>query len=284
MEDASADFPVVCETCLGKNPFMRMSRQPQGKECKICQRPFTVHRWTPGPRLRPRRTEICQTCCKLKNICSVCALDLTVKMPVRARDFAVGRMTDPIARQPINKEYFIRNAEDDLAAGLDSSSSAYLAGLGPLTRHEIAQLAESKPYKRMIGESVDGDTNITESGGSRSRKPPNTSKTLFVNGISKETTKEQLDEYFNVWGQLEKLAVFPEKRCALVTFDNRRSAENANIASKSGFQLNNRLCVTQFAVKKNDNNSSEIVSDSPPHVVKKQKPEPTSTTDPKDES
>jgi len=47
-----------------------------GKECKICARPFTVFRWCPGARMRFKKTEVCQTCSKLKNICQTCLLDL----------------------------------------------------------------------------------------------------------------------------------------------------------------------------------------------------------------
>lgn len=43
---------------------------------KICARPFTVFRWCPGVRMRFKKTEVCQTCSKLKNVCQTCLLDL----------------------------------------------------------------------------------------------------------------------------------------------------------------------------------------------------------------
>ena len=43
-----SDFPIVCGTCLGDNPCIRMTKAEFEKECKICSRPFTIFRWRPG--------------------------------------------------------------------------------------------------------------------------------------------------------------------------------------------------------------------------------------------
>lgn len=51
-----------------------MSKQNFGAECKICTRPFTVFRWLPGAGMRYKKTEICQTCAKSKNVCQVSRL------------------------------------------------------------------------------------------------------------------------------------------------------------------------------------------------------------------
>lgn len=77
------------------------------KECKICTRPFTVFRWRPGRDARFKKTEICQTCSKLKNVCQVCLLDLEYGLPVQVRDTALSiNSNDAIPKSDVNREYF----------------------------------------------------------------------------------------------------------------------------------------------------------------------------------
>ncbi|KAH3765814.1 CCCH-type zinc finger family protein [Pelomyxa schiedti] len=84
-----SDFPIICETCLGDNPYVRMTKAEFDKECKVCLRPFTVFRWRPGANARHKKTEVCQTCAKLKNVCQVCLLDLEYGLPTQVRDIAL---------------------------------------------------------------------------------------------------------------------------------------------------------------------------------------------------
>jgi pre-mRNA-splicing factor RBM22/SLT11 len=80
------EFPLVCETCLGDNPYIRMTKQPFGKACKICETPFTVFAWQAGTTGRLKKVEICQQCAKTKNVCQVCIFDLQYGLPVKLRD------------------------------------------------------------------------------------------------------------------------------------------------------------------------------------------------------
>ncbi len=81
--------------------------------CKICNRPFTIFRWCPGARMRFKKTEICQTCSKLKNVCQTCLLDLEFGLPVQVRDEAL-QITDTIPKGQVNKEFFTQNAEAEV--------------------------------------------------------------------------------------------------------------------------------------------------------------------------
>jgi pre-mRNA-splicing factor RBM22/SLT11 len=80
------DFPLVCETCLGDNPYLRMTAEPHGKKCRICNTPFTVFAWQAGTKGRLKRVEICKSCARAKNVCQVCIYDLDYGLPVAVRD------------------------------------------------------------------------------------------------------------------------------------------------------------------------------------------------------
>lgn len=119
-----SDFPIICQSCLGDNPYVRMTRAEYDKECKICTRPFTVFRWRPGRDARYKKTEICQTCCKLKNVCQVCLLDLEYGLPVQVRDTALSiNSNDSIPKSDVNREYFAEEHDRRARAGIDYESS-----------------------------------------------------------------------------------------------------------------------------------------------------------------
>ncbi|KAI3915311.1 hypothetical protein MKX01_035570 [Papaver californicum] len=119
-----SDFPILCNSCYGDNPYVRMTKNEFGSECKICTRPFTVFRWRPGRNARYKKTEICQTCSKLKNVCQVCLLDLEYGLPVQVRDtaFAIDS-NDSIPRSDVNREYFAEECDRRARMGIDYESS-----------------------------------------------------------------------------------------------------------------------------------------------------------------
>lgn len=58
-------------------------------ECKMCSRPFTVYQWRPGKGSKFRKTQICQMCARLKNVCQVCLLDLEYGLSAQSRDYGL---------------------------------------------------------------------------------------------------------------------------------------------------------------------------------------------------
>ncbi|EYU26947.1 hypothetical protein MIMGU_mgv1a006442mg [Erythranthe guttata] len=138
-----ADFPIICESCLGDNPYVRMTKADYDKECKICTRPFTVFRWRPGRDARYKKSEICQTCSKLKNVCQVCLLDLEYGLPVQVRDTALSiNSNDAIPKSDVNREYFAEEHDRRARAGIDYESS-----YGKVRANDtILKLQRTTPY------------------------------------------------------------------------------------------------------------------------------------------
>lgn len=144
-----SDFPILCSSCLGPSPALRMTKEKFGHDCKICLKPFTIFRWCPGSGCRFRRTEICQTCARLKNVCQSCIFDLEFGLPVGVRD-GVLQIKDKVPQQEVNREYFLSLNANQLAKGefgridykqIDPASRAILEDLsqrlnGPKT-HDL---------------------------------------------------------------------------------------------------------------------------------------------------
>ncbi|GMS96195.1 hypothetical protein PENTCL1PPCAC_18370, partial [Pristionchus entomophagus] len=124
-----SEFPILCETCLGNNPYMRMVKDKFGAECKICERPFTCFRWQPGKGARYKKTELCQTCAKIKNVCQTCMFDLEFGLPVQVRDHAL-QITDDLPKEGVNRDYFVQNQERMLSHTDGTTPGGALANIG----------------------------------------------------------------------------------------------------------------------------------------------------------
>ncbi|KAH3872230.1 pre-mRNA-splicing factor RBM22-like [Dreissena polymorpha] len=139
-----SEFPILCQTCLGDNPYLRMMKEPYGKECKICARPFTVFRWCPGARMRFKKTEVCQTCSKIKNVCQTCLLDLEYGLPVQVRDAAL-KIQDNMPKSDVNKEYYQQNMEREMALN-DGVNPSGALGKAMAPSDMLLKLARTTPY------------------------------------------------------------------------------------------------------------------------------------------
>jgi len=146
------EFPILCETCLGPNPYIRMTREKWGSACKICERPFHVYRWKPGTapgmQSRYKRTEICPTCAKLKNVCQTCILDLQYGLPVEVRDKALElegqQKADIKAVSQANRNFVYDQINQQLA---DGTGSAHIPSYGPL-RSRAAEMLISRTQRK----------------------------------------------------------------------------------------------------------------------------------------
>ena len=143
-----SDFPILCQTCLGENPYLRMMREKYGEECKICTRPFTAFRSCPGKGMRYKKTQICQSCSKIKNVCQTCLLDLEYGLPVQVRDSALNIEQDDMPKSEVGREFHVQKLEKNLAS---TDNTMPYANLGKVrnTNGMLAKLARKDPcYKK----------------------------------------------------------------------------------------------------------------------------------------
>lgn len=97
--------------------------------------------------MRFKKTEICTTCAKLKNVCQSCILDLEYHLPTQVRDAALGTSVK-IPMSDINRQYFV-NRMDALLDGASPEATASLVGPSRPGHDVLKKLANHEPdYKR----------------------------------------------------------------------------------------------------------------------------------------
>lgn len=259
-------FPILCETCLGENPYVRMLKSPAHKECKICLRPFTNFRWKAGPKGRYKNTEVCQTCAKIKNVCQTCLLDLQYHLPVEVRDRFLGEQKVLVPTQEANRNFWAEQANrniDSLALPYEEQKNNKV--LEELSKHR------SKPYTQrnlphicsffVKGECKRGDEcpyrhelppdnalasqNIQDRfhgtndpvadkilgrvyNNQRVKPPQDTSiSSLFMRDLPAGLTEEDLRDIFKKYGEVDDVNFLPDQKSAIIDFAERSSCEKA---------------------------------------------------------
>jgi len=259
-----SDFPILCETCLGDNPYVRMTKAEFDKECKICLRPFTVFRWRPGSNARYKKTEVCQTCAKVKNVCQTCLLDLEFGLPVQVRDTA-NPHADILPLSEPNREYHQDMQERKLQSGEinygkfePSPMIMKLARTAPYYKRNRAHVCsffakgECKrgsecPYRHEMPET--GDLSVqnikdryygqNDPVANKLLKKADTFArltipedkditTLYIGNVDPEKiTENDLRDSLYSFGEIKTLKVVPHQMCAFVSYTTRAAAELA---------------------------------------------------------
>ena len=84
---------------------------------------FLVYSWRPGRGEGYKRSEVCQTCAKTRNVCQSCILDLEFGLPSQLRDAVLSREDDQVSYVPpesdINREYQLQQRIAMLNSGTD---------------------------------------------------------------------------------------------------------------------------------------------------------------------
>ena len=144
-----SEFPLVCETCLGDNPYVRMTKEKFGKKCQVCEVPFTVFAWQAGTKGRLKRVEICRSCAQAKNVCQVCIYDLQYGLPVKVRDRILAEAGSAnsctvVPQSGANRSWFKQQQERALAQGQNMVGDA-----NALAVAKLKEMANMKPrYER----------------------------------------------------------------------------------------------------------------------------------------
>lgn len=258
-----SDMPIVCETCLGPNPFVRMQRIEFGGTCHISGRPYTVFRWRPGSDARYKKTVICQEVAKAKNVCQVCLLDLEYGLPVQVRDAALGVKAEDEPQSDVGKEYKLQLQE---AEGSTSSSfattrpnellqklhrptpyykrnqarvctffakGACTRGAECPYRHEMpttGELANQNMKDRYYGVNDPVANKMMRRVDEMNKlvPPPDTSiTTLYVGGLDAGISEDDIRDVFYAYGELASVRKVDVKNCAFVTYTTRSAAEKA---------------------------------------------------------
>lgn len=94
--------------------------------------------------MRFKKTEVCQTCSRLKNVCQTCLLDLEYGLPIQVRDAAL-KVKDDIPRSEVNKEYYVQNIDNEISK-LDATTPAGAVGKSAAASDLLMKLARTSPY------------------------------------------------------------------------------------------------------------------------------------------
>lgn len=139
--ESGTDFPIVCEVCLGPNPYIRMIKSPNAKECKVSGRVFTSFRWRPGASARYKETVISPEVARAKGVCQCCLMDMEYNLPVGVRD-ALLKGTEEVANLPqsgVNQTYHY----DQVAK---ASREDVEASYGKMASDKLVKMARNSPY------------------------------------------------------------------------------------------------------------------------------------------
>lgn len=275
-----ASFPVLCETCLGDNPYIRMQKEDYGVECKICVRPFTIFRWKAGTNGRYKATVICQQCAKVKNVCQTCLFDLEFGLPVEVRDKYMeeqGQTKIALPASRVGRDYQLAEAQKQMEGGDmpygKVAAHPMLQRLARMTpyykrnearictfyvkgacnrgtdcpfRHELPQggeLANQRLRDRFHGENDPLAAKIMRRGNEDMTMMPPEDKsitTLYVGGLETGVKEKDLRDKFYVYGEIRSIRVVPKQSCAFVTFVARESAEDAAAKTYRILQINGK--------------------------------------------
>jgi pre-mRNA-splicing factor RBM22/SLT11 len=234
------------------------------KECKVCQRPFTVFRWAPGPQERHRHTNICQTCAKIRNCCQCCVLDLVYSLPAKMRDTVLHR-ENAMPMSHGNRGFFVASKEGEVNTQENYANSSF-SKTDSIAKEYIKKYARSQtaPYEKKEPGKSTVPTNVCpefirgeECPRGRScpyrhdvkiedyleknafskiaaLPPPSapeikgpTIASLLITNIVDESLKDAIQSHFSRYGAIKSIQIVKASKLAFVNFQNSSDAKKA---------------------------------------------------------
>lgn len=232
------EFPAICENCCGSDKHIKMIRQPDGEECKICTRPFTVFRWNANNQAnKSMKTIICATCSRARNCCQSCMLDITYLIPLEIRDTALQMAGLPniySVSSSANREVKAIIADKQeakfRAEGESEQAKDILLKLAEkLKGHTVAPKSAKALTKKAAAVKTGDVSKIVAKlpfGGLINVPTSDVSTTsFFIFGLSDDTPQYLITELFSKYGKLKNVTIVHRAKCGFVSFISRKSAE-----------------------------------------------------------
>lgn len=240
---SSREFPILCEPCLGGNSFLRITKEPMGKACRICDRPFTVFTWRNSARGRLLSTELCRTCSTLKNVCQCCILDLEFGLPAHIRDAVLGDTEKlKIPTCEVNRDWLMDRYEQQQSHGKQLSS----LDIAPRsTGSELVRLLSQQSSPERVCEFFVSGSCVRDpctfmhdaSKDIHCPSPPGdtTITTLHVEGITSNVSNNRLKRELGKFGRVH--IIRDKESYALAEFDSREACEAAMLSAWGTLKL-----------------------------------------------
>ncbi len=140
---------MLCETCLGPNPYVRMTKTPFGdKLCKISNIPYQGFKWKAGPGGRYKETIICYAVAAERNICQTCLNDMKYGLPVGVRDAMLAKPENQIAlpKSIVGQQYFYEQQAQIVANGEHQAQDFALQVANIVPDRQLDQFSRAQQY------------------------------------------------------------------------------------------------------------------------------------------
>tara|TARA_B100000524_G_scaffold23847_1_gene12140 strand:+ start:1637 stop:2647 length:1011 start_codon:yes stop_codon:yes gene_type:complete len=258
------DFPLVCDGCLGPNPYVRMIKTHMGRECKLSGRPFTSFRWQ-GERKRWKETCVSPEVAREKRVCQSCLLDLEYGVPFHVREHVLQALGEAQApNSEVNREFHWANqrqkqADGDTGGGTETDTGRILHD----NIDTLRALAAMDPGPVILPKRSGGPLSEDELAKLRERRraelrpPADVSiRSLYLGSVPPVVGKAALLPYFLEYGTVASLTLEPTKLCGFVTYHRREDAERACAAINGTLVVDRSRVRVSWARRRNSRDTS----------------------------